>query len=235
MKHTRNTPVPDEAQSRRSWRVFVDGSELLRVREVAIDHPRLGTLHYGWTPNGYDGWSFHEEGGGGAVTLPFVRWQGRIFVGLVEQSRPYQGGLVLNAPRGFLDPGERHSEAAARELHEETGMSTSLGRLVALPGDPANPNSTFFETWGDREGCRFFALEMSPQGFSTDGAELRLAESMLDAPAVARAKVEEQILRARFVPWVRAAQVGDMFTNTAVARLIAWVESTTGFEGAPSD
>lgn len=64
-------PIPAKRQKDRNWNVILDGRPIPHVETLTIDHPTLGTLTYGDTPAGHDGWTFHETGGGGAVTLPF--------------------------------------------------------------------------------------------------------------------------------------------------------------------
>lgn len=215
-------PIPAERQNVRNWYVSLDGNPIHQVKTLTIDHPTLGTLTYGDTPAGYDGWTFHEAGGGGAVTLPFAILDGALWIGLVQQRRPNQGGDVWNVPRGFLDSGERHEDAARRELIEETGYDVAAGRVFALPGAGANPNSTFFETWDEGEGVQFYALEVAPDDLVMDGDNWafrpeRIASSERDRGN----RVAEMIWRGRFFPWHEAAGVSDMFTNAAVARLLA--------------
>ncbi len=108
-------PITAARQKDRNWRVSLDGTPIPCVSTLTIDHPALGTLTYGETPAGYDSWAFHEAGGGGAVTLPFVILDDGLWIGLLQQRRPNQGGDVWNVPRGFLDTGERHEDAAHRE------------------------------------------------------------------------------------------------------------------------
>ncbi len=204
------------------WRIFVNGEEQLRVLHLVLDHPSFGTLTYGLTAGGHDGWSFHERGGGGSVILPFSMVDGELFVGLVEQQRPHQGGTVLNAPRGFVDPAERRDAAAQRELMEETGIDVPASALSALPGAPANPNSGFFETTGTDEGVHFFAVEIPAERLLGQGNRRMFAEGAVDKRAeVCRSKLAEQVGEVVFVPWYEAATLGDMFTNAAVARLLA--------------
>jgi ADP-ribose pyrophosphatase YjhB (NUDIX family) len=215
-------PIPAERQKGRNWRVSLDGRLIDHVNTLTIDHPVLGTLTYGDTPAGYDSWAFHEAGGGGAVTLPFAILDDALWIGLVHQQRPNQGGDVWNVPRGFLDPGERHEEAARRELTEETGYDVAMGRVFALPGARANPNSTFFETWGDGEGVHFYALEVAPDELLVDGDRWAFRPERIASRERDRGnRVAEMIYRAQFLPWHEAAGVSDMFTNAAVARLLA--------------
>lgn len=214
-------PIPPERQHLRSWRVVVDGAVVDPVMHVVIAHPTYGTLAYGLTPGGYDGWSFRESSGGGVVILPHIELRGVLHVVVVEQHRPNQGGVVLNAPRGFIDRGESPAAAAARELEEELGVAFDPQRLRALPGAPANPNSAFFETPASDEGVVFFTLTLEP-------GELVAGEDGLGLEPVSRAgraaggcASEEGIIGAKLLPWHRAAGLSDMITNAAVARLLS--------------
>ncbi|KYF77089.1 hypothetical protein BE20_07160 [Sorangium cellulosum] len=215
-------PIPADQRSLRRWCVAVNGEQQTDVLYLVLDHPSFGTLTYGLTAGGHDGWTFHERGGGGSVILPFCRSQGELIVGLVEQERPLQGKRVLNAPRGFLECAEGHAVAAARELMEEMGFDAAALALTRLPGAPANPNSTFFETLGPGEGVHFFALEIPETLLTEDRGHRTFVASVIATDQGARrSRLAEQIGAAVFIPWYEAAMLGDMFTNAAVARLLA--------------
>ncbi len=216
-------PIPEDKKASRGWRIFLNGEIQPDVFHLVIDHPSFGTLTYGLAAGGHDGWSFHEHGGGGAVILPFCLVDDELFVGLVEQDRPLQGGPVLNAPRGFLDPNERHAVGAQRELFEEMGLEAPKSSLIALPGAPANPNSTFFETAGPEEGVRFFALEIPRSAVTQQNPDrYGFKSGVIAQDGEARQhRLAEKIGKAAFLPWYQAAMVGDMITNAAVARLLA--------------
>lgn len=215
-------PISDDGQRDRRWRVYVDGAAVERVASVVLDHPRFGTLTYGRTASGHDGWSFHEEAGGGSVIAPYARIEGALHVGVVRQHRPNQGGEVWNVPRGFLEPGEDRRLGAMRELAEEVGLHPQTTDLLPLPGEPGNPNSTFFETWAAGEGVTFFAVEVAVDLLARDDEGWGFAPGVLDSsPEAERSRTAEAIAHARFIPWWEAARLGDLFTGAAVARLLA--------------
>lgn len=215
-------PLPAGGPVQRRWRLTVNGVNVTDVRHMTLSHPDFGVLAYGLTPGGYDGWTFHEVGGGGSVVLPYCAADDHVLVGLVEQSRPLQGGTVLNAPRGFVDRGELYEAAARRELLEEMGLDVAPDALQPLPGQPANPNSAFFETARD-EGVRFFSVCLEHSMLRRDdGDSWALVPGVIRDDASGRhSRLRERIRGARFLPWYEAAGLGDMFTNAAVARLLA--------------
>jgi ADP-ribose pyrophosphatase YjhB (NUDIX family) len=215
-------PIPPERQADRSWNVRIDDREIASVASVVIASDRFGTLTYGLTQAGYDGWSFREAGGG-VVILPYV-WHGdELWVGLVRQDRPNQGGLVLNAPRGFVAPHESHAAGAAREFAEETGMRCAADRIAALGGEPANPNSAFFETVRAGQGVHFYAVGLTSDDVEVLPAGLRVRSHLISRDAVSAKAWPEQIVDTVLVPWWEAATISDMFTNAAVARLCAFL------------
>jgi ADP-ribose pyrophosphatase YjhB (NUDIX family) len=219
MNATLITNIPDEKQAKRGWTVKVNDVPLERVTKIELHNPNFGTLAYGQTVPGYDGWSFHELGGGGAVVLPYACIDQQWYVGLVEQNRHNQGGKVLNAPRGFLNPGESHFKAASRELAEEMSLR---GAPELLPGQGVNPNSAFFETAQPGEGVKFYAMKVSASALEQVDGVWRFKKGALAAESAdtKAQKVAEQILGACFVPLKDATSVGDMFTVAGVGRLI---------------
>lgn len=68
---------------------------------------------------------------------------GHIYVGLVKEYRPLLGGEVWNVPRGFVDFGETHQQAAECEVVEGMGYKSVIGKVIKL-AEGLNPNSTYF-------------------------------------------------------------------------------------------
>lgn len=217
-------PIAPTEQPLRNWTVAVDGVPVPAPSVVEISS-RFGVLRYGWLPDGYDGWSFREAGGGGAVSVPYAFRDGELLIGVVEQHRTNQGGTVLNVPRGFLDPGEAHAATAARELDEETALGAR--RVRELPGRPLNPNSAFFETPEPELGVRIYAVEIPGDELVASGTDWALSsEGVEHASPGADARARERIGALRFVRWTDAAALGDMFTVAATARLLAELRRT---------
>lgn len=206
----------------RGWALFVNEKLVpTEISEVQLVHEKFGTFTYGKSPSGnYDQWAFHEAGGGGAVIVPFVRYQKELFIGVVEQPRPFQknSGPVLNLPRGFIDPKESHFESAVREFREEVSVE-SIARVFLLDGEPGNPNSTFFETWGEGEGIHFYAVEMKADEMekSTLNETLSIRKDLIKPLD----KSAEGIMKSIFIPWQKAMLLGDMMTSSGVGHLIA--------------
>lgn len=204
---------------------------LIRISEnpaeyVHFEHPQFGELKIGQRSDGHMGWTFHEPGGGGSVIVPYTILKGTLFVGLLKEYRPLRGGVTLNVPRGFLG-GCKPLEAAWREQDEEVGFIDGTIRIGQLPGNPANPNSAFFETRAG-EGVHFFAFMLHANELEeiteecVEGAEGKVfaIKRNLMSPTAE----EANILDVRFYKWTVAAKVGDMFTNAAVARLLAMLK-----------
>lgn len=74
----------------------------------------------------------------GAIVLCYV---GENLV-LVEVPRAAHGAELLEAPRGYGDPGEQAVEAAARELFEETGYQAAELDLLGV----VKPNTAILTT-----------------------------------------------------------------------------------------
>ncbi|QQS15118.1 MAG: NUDIX domain-containing protein [Rhodospirillales bacterium] len=171
------------------------------------------------TLGGYDGWSYREPNGG-VVIVPFVMIRDEVFVGVVKQYRHNMGGAVLNAPRGFVDPGESPNAAAAREYHEETGANAEA--VEELPGEAVNTNSAFVETPKRGDGVRFFKVSVQAGDVECiDGRFLLSPRMVSQSESAVSHRLAEQLERMEFIPWYDAARVADMFTVAGVARLLA--------------
>ena len=219
-------------QPRRQWRVEIDG-QLVPSPSLIEIASRYGVLRYGWCAGGYDRWSFSEVGRGGVIAIPFAIKDGRLLVGVIEEFRHNQGGVVLNVPRGLIDPGETPAAAASRELAEETGITGAT--LHELDGLPVNANTGYFETPDAGDGARIYALELAPDWLVADSRGVRVREDRLDnSPQAARARAKERIGTLRFVPWSDAAGLSDMFTVAAVARLVALLHRDGRWPGGGS-
>jgi len=212
--------MPEEANW--IWRLYINGEpvDMTDIRHIAV-MSRFGVVNFGADERaGYNSIAFQEVGQGGAIVVPFVCLDGqqvvrpdqpysRLLVGVVEQYRNKQGGMVLNVPRGFIKPEEGHDAAAARELAEETGLQ---GRPFLLPGSPLNPNSAFFET-GAEGGCRVYGFCLGPDQVEVDEAGVHLVAERLSDSA------QEIIGKCQFISAAKVSQLGDMFSVAGVARL----------------
>lgn len=220
------SPIPPDKQESRGWTLTLNGEVVPIVTSLELRNHRFGVLRYGSMDGKYDTWCHHENGGGDAVTIPYAKIQGELFVGVLEEMRPLRGGPVLNIPRGFLGPRETAKEGAVREVAEEMGFETP-DRFMELNGEPANSNSAFLNTALSGEGDHFFALRIEENELEPLN-KLELYEEELEYPRF-RFKKEtkprtdegEKIIRSIFIPWKEAARIGDMYTNAAVARLLA--------------
>ena len=127
-------PVPGDKDPKFTIEIVKD-PEADRVSMVIMKSP-FGTLSYGWRleGNGFDGWIWEETGGGGAITLPYFYLGRQLFVGLIKENRLNMGGEALCILGGFIDPGESHKKAQAREAQEEAGLETVKAK--ELPGLP---------------------------------------------------------------------------------------------------
>jgi 8-oxo-dGTP pyrophosphatase MutT (NUDIX family) len=215
------TPITEELDAK-DWTVTVDGEER-KVRHLVIENSKLGILSFGCRPEGTVGWIW-EEVSGGAGIIPYAMLEEKLFIGLiVEERQTMKGGQAQNIPRGFREPGATSRETAIREAIEELGFPDVVSRLEDLGGEPANSNSTFFDT-STGGGFRYYGLYILPSELQ------RVPEvSQADVPVYQfreglfnpRSTAGERILRCNFFPWDKAATVADTFSNAGTARLLA--------------
>lgn len=236
------TPIPADKMEKRGWKTIMETRsesgvitehELTQAVGLSIRHEKMGLeLRYGQTSLGYDGLAFHEPGGGGTVIVPYAFFEGQLVVGVLQQKRPLQDREfpVRNIPRGFAAPNEKPFITAQREAGEELEFREDQLMLHSLPGDPINPNSTFFDTAGAGEGVKFYGLEI-PTSAIEDKIEneqgiLTFRAGVLAPNTESRAaKVAEQILsNAYFIPAKSALLLADNFTVGGVARLLVFLE-----------
>ena len=128
-----------------------------------------------------------REFSAGGVTVRNFR--GRPFVAAVR----VKGGTVLALPKGQIDAGERAVEAAAREVHEEAGVT---GELVGKLGD--------VRYWYQRDGERvlkvvsFFLFRYRSGSVRDHDHEVDSAEwvPLEDAPRLLAYKGEREMAEA---------------------------------------
>lgn len=202
---------------KRGWKVLIDGKEQ-KVGRIEISS-KFGTLTYGFRPEGYDGWAFLEQGGGGTITLPYTyTLDGELLVGLLLEKRPNMGDQpVWCAIGGFVDPGESHEQAQVREADEESGLSTAQAK--EFPSMANNSNRGFFVAdAGAHEGVHAYGLLMPFDWLEEEGGgnswKLKL-NTHLD---------HKKAGDVRFFRWRDAIrQCPDSLARAAIAQLLAEV------------
>ena len=126
----------------------------------------------------------------------------------------------MECATGFVDHGEAHHQAARREFAEETGLKATALTVTPLEGEPANPNSAFFETMGADEGVHFYGVELDQQDLELRNGDLVVRDTLLErAPRATSERFAEMISGLHFIHWTKAARLQDMLTNAAVSRL----------------
>ncbi len=207
--------IPEKKE--RGWTVLIDSVEA-KVGKIELVS-KFGRLTYGLRPEGYDSWVFREQGGGGAVTVPYVRTpNGELLVGLIAEKRANMGDEpVWCVIGGFVEPGETHRQAQEREALEESGLSTA--KAEELTGMATNANRMFFVADAQSgEGVRAYSL-MLPFGWveEVDDGSYKLKEAAL-LPGFKKAG------DVRLLPWRDAiGRSSDGLARSAIAQLLAVV------------
>lgn len=210
------TPIP--LGKKRGWQVKIDGQPAEDVGMIEVVSERFGTLSHGLRPEGYDGWCFRENGGGGAVTLPYTKMHsGILLVGLIEENRPNMGGAALCIIGGFINPGEKHEDAQVREAAHEAGLNSA--EAAKLEGLPINSNRAFFVADPARdEGVHAYAIEIPVEyvvaGGPTDPLRYQIPEEV-------KAQFGKIANVQLFPVNVAIRMTADALALAAIARLIA--------------
>ncbi|MEK7514452.1 MAG: NUDIX domain-containing protein [Patescibacteria group bacterium] len=126
---------PFEKGEERKYRIFADGKEIFPETLRIEGHGECAWM-LGTRPEGWQGLLYREVGGGGSVTVPWVRMEnGDILVGMVHEKRPNMGeSPVWCAIGGMITPGETREQARLREGEEESGMKTHDAHFLPGPG-----------------------------------------------------------------------------------------------------
>jgi hypothetical protein len=171
---------------------------------------------YGLGPSGYDDVAWREIGGGGVVDTLFTIVHDQLFIGVLQQMRPYQADMpTMNSIRGYLDPEKTRMGSAVAEAGEEAGID-----LVAfeLPGDPANPNNASVESWGG--GITHYGMYVPPQYLIPGAGRYEFKQGLLKTTN----PIGDKILKCVFLPWQEAARLGCQMTATGILRLLVHLE-----------
>jgi len=94
-------PIPQGMA--RGWSLLVNGDVIPNVSMIELRHPKYGALFYGKSPSGnFDQWSFHEAGGGGSVTVPFVLINGALYIGVANRVLFKIGSIRFSMSHGVF-------------------------------------------------------------------------------------------------------------------------------------
>lgn len=217
------------------WIVSISKNARGDIDRAEFHNPKFGTLTFGLRPEGKEniGWMWKEVGEGGVGIIPYAVIEAKLFIGLISQERHTLGGASWNIPRGFFDPTKTHFESALQELSEETGYQNPGKRFCELKGEPANCNSTFFDT-SSGGGFRYYGLEINPDqelerfhdfvDIGPDDLVTNIYPTYKFVKGIFKptSTMGERITGCLFFPWEKAATVNDLFSN-AIGRLLVTV------------
>ena len=122
---------------------------------------------------------------------------------LIEQYRHGTGELTLEIPGGMVDAGETPREAAARELLEETGYSSSEVRFLGR----TRPNPAIQNNWIHTFVARGATFRHAPAFDGTEHTAVRLAP-LADIPRLVAAGVINHALVVVGFHWLSLHEQG---------------------------
>jgi 8-oxo-dGTP pyrophosphatase MutT (NUDIX family) len=229
------TAAPGFSANQKGWPLvdgavgveIVDGKICLTLDKLVFSNPNFGTLLIGQRPEGYPGWLFRENGGGGAVTFPVIEpMPFQFYIGLVKENRPNLGGEVWSAPGGFLNPKETHFKAASREAEEELGLSNLESRIVDLGSAPMACNRAFSVLRDD--GLKFYSMKFEMNEVECDTKDrgptglprFRFRQSLFDKVEAVSGPAKK-IKACKFFHFSEVKTISpDIFAETGVGLLL---------------
>jgi hypothetical protein len=171
--------------------------------------------------NGADDITRREPGG--VVSVYYTFLNGRLYIGLLRQMRPCQNmtDSILNVLRGYLEPGKSRVEQTFEKAENRVNNMVTF-EVAELPGEQANGNNAWVETWGEH-GNSQFAFTVPSELLVPGKGDFFVFDPATVKPIDVAA---EKVLGMEFHPWKVAARVGDDFTRAIVSSLMAWLDDS---------
>jgi hypothetical protein len=152
-----DVPLGGYSTISQGWQMFTAPGQ-----PIVIWNPRFGKLVVGMHPSGkFDQWLFHENNGGGVLTIGYYLDNGKLKVLMLNASRPNLVGdqQDIEATGGFHDGNTMRLPEAIRETVEEAGIMPN--ELVELPGRAFTGNRAFGFLASEEEGTDAFCFQLT--------------------------------------------------------------------------